>query len=65
MARPIGEILAPIVAKAARMASLQSVLAGLSSASQRKRLICAAYENGVIGPDDCRLLIEAHGLETA
>lgn len=64
-ARPIGEILAPIIERAHRMAKFQDILAGMSSASQRKCLIVAAYETDVITADDCRLLIEAHGLETA
>ncbi len=64
-ARPIGEILAPVIERAHRMATLQTVIAGMSSASQRKRLIVTAYETEIITADDCRLLMEAHGLETA
>ena len=64
-ARPIGELVAAIVARAQTMAGFQSLLNGCPTAECRKRLIVAAYENGAIDGPDAQLLIEAYGLETA
>lgn len=64
-ARPIGEIIAPILARAQAMAGFQEFLGNCPTAGSRKNLIVAAYENGAIDGSDAQLLIEAYGLETA
>ena len=64
-ARPIGELIAPIIARAHAMAGFQELLNGTPTAEGRKALILAAYETEAIGGDDAQLLIQAYGLETA
>ena len=64
MARQIGEILAPIIARAQAMAGFQMLLAECPNAECRKNLILAAYENAALDGPDAQLLIEAYGLET-
>lgn len=64
-ARPIGEIIAPIVERAETMAGFQAMLRRCPTSHARKGLILAAYDSGAITSDDARLLIEAEGLETA
>lgn len=63
--RSIGELIAPIVARAEAMAGFQALLAQCPNAECRKNLIVAAYENAAIDGPDAQLLIEAYGLETA
>ena len=63
--RPIGEIIAPIIARALTMRDFQSFLHRCPSSGDRKQLIMAAYEFGALDRDETRLLIEAEGLETA
>jgi len=65
MTRRVGELIAPIVARAHAMAGFQALLNGCPDAECRKRLIVAAYENGAIDGPDAQLLIEAYQLETA
>lgn len=64
-AKPIGEMFAPIIARAERMAGLQFLLRLCATPTDRKQLILSAYHRGQIEDDDARLLIEAEGLETA
>lgn len=63
--RPIGELIAPILARAEAMAGFQAMLARCPTASDRKHLIMAAWERGALGDDDAELLIQANMLETA
>ena len=60
--RPIGTILAPVIARAAALAGFQSYLACFPSAVDRKREILAAWECGEISDE---LLISAMMLEAA
>lgn len=64
-ARPIGEIIKPILARARAMHGFQALLNGCPTPECRKNLIVAAYENGAIDGPDAQLLIEAYQLETA
>lgn len=64
-ARPIGEIIAPILARAVAMYGFQMMLNRVGTPEARKSLIMAANEAGAIGDDDTGLLIEAYQLETA
>lgn len=63
--RPIGDIIAPILARAMAMHGFQQLLNGCPSPECRKNLIVAAYENGALDGPDAQLLIEAYQLETA
>ncbi len=62
--RPIGEMIAPILARAHAMHGFQ-VMLNRCAPADRKSLIMAAKEAGAIDADDTRLLIEAYQLETA
>lgn len=62
--RPIGEIVAPIVARAANIALLNQFLA-LYAPSDRKRAIMVLWENELISGDAAELLIEHNQLEAA
>lgn len=64
-ARPIGEIVAPIVAEAQRLAKLQWLLAGLPHPADRKTVIMKWWEIGLIADDQASLLIEHNALEAA
>lgn len=64
-ARPIGEILQPVLDRAYRMAALQQVLRQCPTLKGRKSLIMAAWEHNAITDEDAQILIEAEGLETA
>ena len=64
-ARPIGEIIAPIMARAEAMHGFQQMLNRCPTAEGRKALIMAAWERLAISDEDAELLIEAYGLETA
>lgn len=64
-ARSIGEIIAPIVAQAARLAEFQEQLNTLRTPRQRKRVIMLALGWGLISRDETSLLIQAYQLETA
>ncbi len=64
-ARPIGEILAPIVARAGRMASFQALINDVTTPEGRKQMIVTARLGDLITEDEARLLIEVYQLETA
>lgn len=64
-ARPIGEIVAPIIARAVALHGFQAMLNRVAEPAARKTFIMAALEAGAIDQDDTRLLIEAYQLETA
>lgn len=63
-ARSIGEIIAPIVARAANLALLNQFLA-LYEPGQRKRAIMVLWENELISGEAAELLIEHNQLEAA
>lgn len=64
-ARPIGEIIKPIIARAEAMHGFQMMLNAMPTPEARKIMIVTAWAAGGIEDDDARLLIEAYGLETA
>lgn len=64
-ARPIGEIIAPIMARAVAMYGFQTMLNRVDTPEARKTLILAANEAGAIDAEDTSLLIQAYQLETA
>lgn len=63
--RAIGELIAPILKRAAEFAGVQSMLAALDSDSERKRLILEWWERRLISDDEAEMLISAHMLEDA
>lgn len=65
MARPIGDYFPGILNRAAQMAKFQGLLNDCATASSRKQMIMTARMGRLINDDECRLLIEAYGLETA
>lgn len=65
MAERLGEILPRIIARAESMASFQALINECGTAARRKEMIMTARMGDLITGDECRLLIEAYGLETA
>lgn len=65
MARPIADYFPGVLARAAEMASFQCLINDCSTAARRKEMIMTARMGDLITGDECRLLIEAYGLETA
>ena len=47
------------------MASFQNLINDCGTAARRKEMIMTARMGDLITRDECRLLIEAYGLETA
>lgn len=64
-ARSIGELIAPILARAKTMQGLQDLLSHVPAAAHRKELIMAAHGAGAIDDEQCELLIQVYMLETA
>lgn len=64
-ARPIGDYLPGILARAERMAKFQSLLNDMASDIARKKMIVAAAQGDLISAEDTHLLIQAYGLEEA
>lgn len=64
-ARPIGEILAPIIARCAAMRSFQDMIGALETAESRKQMIMFARAGDLISDDETSLLIQVYQLETA
>ena len=65
MERAIGELIEPIVAKAIEMVGFQELLSRCPTAEDRKEFIMQAYICGVLSSDDCAMMLEVYGLETA
>lgn len=65
MAERLGEILPRIIARAESMASFQALINECGTAARRKEMIITAKIGGLIDGDECRMLIETYGLETA
>lgn len=63
--RPIGEIIAPIVADAIGLANLQEFLDALPTGSSRKWWIMEWWECGTITGAEAILLIQHNELEAA
>lgn len=63
--RAIGEIIAPIVARAKRMASFQAMINELPNPTRRKDMIMLARLGDLITDEETQLLIEVYQLETA
>ena len=64
-ARPIGDIIRPIVEQAERLSMFQYLLALMPNDGARKRLITDWYERGLLDEDQAAILITAHMLEAA
>ena len=64
-ARPIGEIIAPILAYAARLAPFQDWINSAPDAGTRKQIIMDAYAMDLIDGEDCAILLQVYQLETA
>jgi hypothetical protein len=65
MAQPIASYFPGIIERAAQMASFQSLINDCETAARRKQMIMTAWHGSLISSEECRLLIEAYGLETA
>ncbi|WP_370171351.1 hypothetical protein [Sphingobium abikonense] len=65
MARPIADYFPGILSRAAQMAKFQGLINDCSTAARRKEMIMTARMGDLISDDECALLIEAYGLETA
>jgi len=64
-ARAIGSLFPGVLERAEQMRSFQQLINGCVTASARKQMILTARMGGLITDEETRLLIEAHGLETA
>ncbi len=64
-ARSIGELVAPIIAAAVGLSSLQEWLSEVPCPATRKRLVILWWEKEVITPEEAELLIEHNSLEAA
>lgn len=64
-AKRLGELLPAIIERAARMASFQALINAIECPSRRKEMIMTARAGNLIDDDECHLLIEVYGLESA
>ena len=64
-ARPIGEIIKPIVVKAIGLGRIQEFLDTFGDPCVRMAWITSMLEGGAITPEEADLLIEHNGLEKA
>lgn len=64
-ARPIGAILAPIVARCAAMRGFQDMIGELTTAESRKQFIMTARMGDLISDEETTLLLQVYQLETA
>lgn len=64
-ARPIGEILAPMIERTKALHTFQHLINGCSTPEARKQMIMTARLGDLISDEETRLLIEAYQLETA
>lgn len=64
-ARPIGELIKPIVLKAVGLARLQEFLDCFNDPADRREWIGDFLRGNVITPDEARLLLEHNKLEEA
>lgn len=64
MAKPISDYFPGILNRAAQMAKFQGLLNDCGTAAGRKQMIITARMGDLISDEECRLLIEAYGLET-
>jgi hypothetical protein len=65
MTRPIGELIAPIIANAVGVANLQEFLEHFDSPQARKAWILDWWEGGSITTDEAELLFQHNRLEAA
>lgn len=65
MPRTIGDYFPGILNRAAQMAKFQALINDISTASRRKQMIMTARMGDLISDEECTLLIQAYGLETA
>lgn len=64
-ARPTADYFPMVLERAAQMVSFQNLINDCDSAASRKQMIMTARMGDLITCEECRLLIEAYGLETA
>jgi hypothetical protein len=64
-ARPIGEIIAPILARIHAAAAFQHFIARCANAEDRKGFIMSAHSYGALDDEECGLLLTANQLESA
>ena len=64
-ARPIGEIIQPIMARIRRSMAVQELLDACPTAEARRGLIVSCYTHGAIEREEAALLVSTNQLETA
>lgn len=64
-ASAIGELIAPIMAKAERLRGVQVLIEAIASPAHQKRFVMVAREHGAITDEETGLLLTAHMLEEA
>lgn len=64
-ARPICEYFPGVLERAAQMAGFQSLINDCGTAARRKDMIMTARMGNLITSEECALLLQAYGLETA
>lgn len=64
-ARPIGELVGPILETALGLARLQEWVGDVRDPAARKWLVMFLFERGVVTADEAELLIEHNSLEAA
>jgi len=64
-ARPIGEIIAPLIVAAVGVARLQEFLGTFPTPAERKGWIMTWWEDGTISDAEAEMLIQVYQLETA
>lgn len=65
MAKPISDYFPGILARAEQMRRFQDLINDCGTAARRKDMIMTAWHGSLISSEECRLLIECYGLETA
>lgn len=63
--RPIGELIRPIMERAAEYVGIQGILGAMDTDAERKTAIIDWWGRGLITPEDAELLISSHMLEEA
>lgn len=64
-ARPIGEILAPLIQRSKRIAIFGQLLETYDTDEERMRLVLGLYARDCLSRQAAEILLEAYGLERA
>jgi len=63
MFKPISFYTKPIMERLARLQTIQRQIDAMDTAALKKSHIMTLHGYGIIGDDDCSMLIEVYGLE--